>query len=413
MKSDLDRMMMEAGLDALLINGAANHSTAMVYFTGVLLLLDGYLIKKRDNQPILVCRAMEREEAARTGFQIKVMDEYDPIAILDEVDGDQIQAQARILELILEEFDVKGRVSVYGKVELGAYVEVYRLLKDKLPEVEIIGESTRSSILGKARMTKSEEEVDEIRKMGQITTQVVGNVADFLTSHKVEDETLMMADGNPLTIGEVKKRINVWLAMYGAENPKGTLFGMGRDGGIPHSSGTDTDVIQLGKPIVFDIFPCQQGGGYFYDHTRTWCLGYAPDEVVDLYNDVAEVYIQVIEAIKMNTPARDYQILICDLFHNQGHPTQMEDSKIQIGYCHSLGHGVGLNVQEPPFFDLVDSNKDIIQPGSVFTLEPGLYYPDRGMGVRLEDTFWMRPDGVLEKLSNYPTDLVLEMKDNA
>jgi Xaa-Pro aminopeptidase len=412
MKSDLDRIMEEAGLDALLINGAADHNAAMVYFTGIVHMSAGYLIKKRGQEPILVCNGMEREEAARTGFQIKVIDEYDTIAILNEVGGDQIQAQAKILELILKEFDVKGRVSVYGKVELGAYVEVYRLLKDQLPEVEIVGESTRSSILGKARMTKSEEEVEEIRKMGQITTQVVGNVVDFLTSHKVEDETLMMADGNPLTIGEVKKRINLWLAMKGAENPEGTIFAIGRDGGIPHSAGTDTDVIQLGKPIVFDMFPCQQGGGYFYDHTRTWCLGYAPDEVVDLYNDVAEVYMQVIEAIKMNTPARDYQILTCELFQKKGHPTVLEDTKTQIGYCHSLGHGLGLNVHETPFFSQLESNKDMIEPGSVFTLEPGLYYPDRGMGVRLEETFWMRPDGVLEKLSNFPTDLVLDMKGN-
>jgi Xaa-Pro aminopeptidase len=198
--------------------------------------------------------------------------------------------------------------------------------------------------------------------------------------------------------------------MNGAENPEGTIFAIGRDGGIPHSAGTDSDVIQLGKPIVFDIFPCQKGGGYFYDHTRTWCLGYAPDEVVQIYNDVAHVYEQVIDAVKVDAPARDYQILTCKLFQEQGHPTVLEDTKTQIGYCHSLGHGLGLNVHETPFFSQLESNQDRIEPGSVFTLEPGLYYPDRGMGVRLEDTFWMRPDGVLEKLSNYPTDLVLEMR---
>jgi Xaa-Pro aminopeptidase len=402
--------MEKADLDALLINGAADHNAAMVYFTGIIHMSGGYLIKKRDQEPILVCSAMEREEAALTGFQIKVIDDYDPIAILTEVGGDQIQAQAKILQLIFEEFDVKGKVSIYGKVELGASIEILRLLENRLSDVELIGESTRSSILGKARMTKSEDEIEQIRKMAQITTKVVGNVADFLTSHKVENETLIMTDGNALTIGEVKKRINLWLAMNGAENPEGTIFAIGRDGGIPHSAGTDSDVIQLGKPIVFDIFPCQKGGGYFYDHTRTWCLGYAPDEVVQIYNDVAHVYEQVIDAVKVDAPARDYQILTCKLFQEQGHPTVLEDTKTQIGYCHSLGHGLGLNVHETPFFSQLESNQDRIEPGSVFTLEPGLYYPDRGMGVRLEDTFWMRPDGVLEKLSNYPTDLVLEMR---
>jgi Xaa-Pro aminopeptidase len=46
----------------------------------------------------------------------------------------------------------------------------------------------------------------------------------------------------------------------------------------------------------------------------------------------------------------------------------------------------------------------------VVTIEPGLYYPERGLGVRLEDTVWMRPDGKAEILADYPLDLVLPMK---
>jgi Xaa-Pro aminopeptidase len=45
----------------------------------------------------------------------------------------------------------------------------------------------------------------------------------------------------------------------------------------------------------------------------------------------------------------------------------------------------------------------------VFTIEPGLYYPEREIGVRIEDTVWMRPDGELEVLVDYPKDLVLEL----
>jgi Xaa-Pro aminopeptidase len=48
-------------------------------------------------------------------------------------------------------------------------------------------------------------------------------------------------------------------------------------------------------------------------------------------------------------------------------------------------------------------------PGTVFTIEPGLYYPEQGLGVRIEDTFYMRPDGELEILVDFPRDLVLEL----
>ena len=49
----------------------------------------------------------------------------------------------------------------------------------------------------------------------------------------------------------------------------------------------------------------------------------------------------------------------------------------------------------------------------VVTVEPGLYYPERGMGVRLEDTLWARPDGVFEILAEYPMDLVLPVKQGS
>ena len=51
-----------------------------------------------------------------------------------------------------------------------------------------------------------------------------------------------------------------------------------------------------------------------------------------------------------------------------------------------------------------------LKPGTIFTIEPGLYYPERGLGVRIEDTYWTRPDGTFEALSPFPYDLVLPMK---
>ena len=87
-----------------------------------------------------------------------------------------------------------------------------------------------------------------------------------------------------------KRRINLWLAERGADNPEGTIFAIGRDAGVPHSTGTASDPLRLGQTIVYDIFPCEAGGGYYYDFTRTWCLGYAPDAVQALYQDVLDVY---------------------------------------------------------------------------------------------------------------------------
>ena len=106
-----------------------------------------------------------------------------------------------------------------------------------------------------------------------------------------------------------------------------------------------------------------------------------------------------------------YQNRTCELFESQGHPTIQNDPQTQVGYVHSLGHGLGLHVHERPMFRSVPSNVDRLDPGVVVTIEPGLYYPERGLGVRLEDTVWIRPDGQPEILADYPLDLVLPMND--
>ena len=73
-----------------------------------------------------------------------------------------------------------------------------------------------------------------------------------------------------------------------------------------------------------------------------------------------------------------------------------------------MGHGLGLDVHERPWFGKFEEDK--LAAGSVVTIEPGLYYPEKGMGCRLEDTVWVRPDGEMEILVDYPYDFVLPME---
>jgi Xaa-Pro aminopeptidase len=237
---------------------------------------------------------------------------------------------------------------------------------------------------------------------------VVGRTAEFLTSHKAKNGRLVKRNGSPLTIGEVKSNINLWLAEAGVENPEGTIFSIGRDAGIGHSTGTPTDELSLGKTIVYDIFPCELLGGYFYDFTRTWCLGFAPDEVQSLYDDVKYVYDTVVSELKVDTLGAVYQKRTCDLFAAKGHPTIDTNPQTENGYNHSLGHGIGINIHEKPFMGAI--SKDKLIKGSAFTIEPGLYYPDRGMGARIEDSYCVTPDGRIECLAPYPFDLVLKVK---
>lgn len=411
MRNDLEKYMQKENIDVVWIMGPAFHNPAMAYFTGIVHVSNADLFLRRGMDPILFCDPMEREEAASTGIETIVTSKYNFMEVLKESEGNLLLAQAKVLKMMFDELGIaSGRVSIYGKLEVGGVYGVLQELEKLLPDVQFIGEAS-DSILLKARATKDEHEIEHIRRMGRITTEVVGKTAALLQNSKVnQEEILLNQEGKPLTIGQVKGQINLWLAESGVENPEGTIFAIGRDAGIPHSAGKPDDPIRLGKTIIYDIFPQDAGGGYFFDFTRTWCLGYAPEAEQKIYDDVRHVYDTLMEELSMDVEAPFYQDRTCELFEERGHRTIRQDSQLESGYVHSLGHGLGLDVHESPWFSKRGEDADLLSAGSVVTIEPGLYYPEQGMGCRLEDTVWVRPDGKMEILADYPYDLVLPMK---
>ncbi len=411
MKTDLDSLMKAQNIDALLITGSAQHNPPMVYMTGIGHVTSADLIKVYGKEPVLFHNSMEREEAARTGLKCVNYADFPLADCRKEAGGDLTRAYAiRYRKMLISQGVEGGTVGIYGVGEVGSHFSIFNLLQSVMPEVKFIG-FPEDKILLAAMMTKDMKEIDRIRAVGQATVDIVGRTADFITSHKVKNEIVIKADGSPLTIGEVKSRINLWVAEKGLENPEGTIFAIGRDAGIPHSTGTSSDPLTLGKTIVFDFFPCEAGGGYYYDFTRTWSLGYATDEALKLYEQVKEVYDTVSRELRVNEPFFNSQARTCELFEAMGHPTIYSQPNTENGYNHSLGHGVGLRVHEKPFTGShLFKSEDLLLPGSVFTLEPGLYYPEKGMGVRLENTVWVKPDGKFEVFADYPMELVLKMK---
>ncbi len=411
MKSDLDTLMQAKNLDALLVIGNAEHNPPMYYLTGGGHISGATLIKKRCQPAVLFHQDMEREEAAKSGFKCISYSTYNYDALLKEADGDPALAAATRYKRMFTDQGVHGRVGIYGNTDLGSAFAVFTRVQELMPEFELVGEMRDDSLFMKAMETKDESEVNRIRNAGRITTRVVGRVAEYLTQREVRnDEVLLKEDGTPLTIADVKAKINLWLAELGAENPEGTIFAIGRDSGVPHSTGNPTDLLRLGQTIVFDIYPCEAGGGYFYDFTRTWSLGYAPAEAQDLYNQVKTVFGKVMENLDLNAPFKDYHRMVCELYEKDGHQTPLNTQAPVEGYVHSLGHGVGLNIHERPWSGLTATDDNLLKPGVVMTIEPGLYYPEKGLGVRIEDTVWVRPDGKMEILAEYPYDFVLPMK---
>ncbi|HEY2324536.1 MAG TPA: M24 family metallopeptidase [Thermoanaerobaculia bacterium] len=215
------------------------------------------------------------------------------------------------------------------------------------------------------------------------------------TEQVVDDVRAALRDFKPgLKIGDLKAIVREGILRRGMLEDHETILSHGRDAGVPHSRGDANDVIREGVPIVLDIFPLDRETGYFFDLTRTFCVGRIPDELRRIHADVLEAFERSRDSMKPGTPAIDYQNAVCDFFEAKGYATTRTAPATLEGYVHSLGHGVGLDIHEKPSFGMGATNLDTVDEGDVVTIEPGLYFPDRELGVRIEDTFVVEGDGV-------------------
>jgi len=395
--------MIERGFDAIVVSGNSLHNYPLFYMTNGAPLTSGLVIKKRGGSPVLICNPMEREEALKSGLEVHTWSDFDLTALIKET-GSYFEANLKLYERLFEHFGISGTVSFYGKSDPGeAFVRLARL-NAMLPDIEITGE-VEGSLFDEAYTTKDADELRQIKSVAERTNKAMADVIEFIKGHDVKDETLVKADGSPLTVGDVKRYLRTRLIDYDLEEPEATIFAIGRDGGFPHSRGEADDPLMLGKSIVFDLFPRQAGGGYFHDMTRTYCLGYAPDGVKKAYDEVMGVFYAVMEAFSPGEESSGYQTVACDMFEQAGHPTARSTPGTTDGYVHSLGHGIGLELHSDPRFSFIKGQP--LEPGMVITVEPGLYYPDRGFGIRVEDTVYMDASGEIHSLTPMPKDLVI------
>jgi len=420
MKSDLPRLMSERNLDALVVFGPDGFGPAnapFTYFIGDAHITAGLVIVTRDRRSdppagpdiYLVHGPMEREEAARTGLRLINKATYQLPEIIRQKGGDRLAAEVELLRRIFDDIGVRGRVGFYGADHVNAS---FNLLSALIREgvCDVVTEAENDAISA-ARLTKDAREADFIRQTCRLTEEVIAAARDFLRSHRVVRETLVTDDGSPLTVADVKRFIRRQAVTLGLDMGD-CIFAIGRDAGIPHSSGRPDDPIVLGKTIVFDIFP-RGPGGYHADITRTWCLGYAPDYIQQAHALVMQAHALAESAFNTSDFTYTFNEAVCEFFERHGHPTNRQDYTTTRGYVHGLGHGFGLSVHEPPGMSLKGLRPDErFRPGVILCNEPGLYYPDDprgGWGVRVEDDYWCNLEGRFERLTSFDRDLVVPM----
>ncbi len=409
MQSDLDRLMTERNLDAIVVegpDGLGSANPAFNYFVRGA-HLTGLVIKKRNEPAMLIHSDWEVLQAQETGLVCVSSSRWNLRDITARI-PDRLAARVELRRQMYTDLGVSGRVGLYGTVQTGPFLALLRGLEAAMPDVTFVAEFDKD-LISAARLTKDAHEVAVMREVGRKTCEVVQAAVDYITSGYADGEHVVdPTTKRHMTIGDVRAVIDRELAARGLVG-EGTIFAQGRDAGLPHARGEDSMALQRGQAIVFDIFP-KDASGYYHDMTRTFAIDYATPELQEAYDHVMGAFNEVVQEFELGAPTKPYQTMVCNYFEQRGHETIGSKYPIEEGYVHSLGHGLGLEVHEDFGFPSLADRGDVLVPGAVFSVEPGLYYPSKGYGVRIEDTYWCRPDGAFESLTDFPKDLVLTLK---
>ena len=242
------------------------------------------------------------------------------------------------------------------------------------------------------RAFKTPVEVAAIRRAMRATEAGLEAAVDLLRSATVRNGWVM-SGGRRLTSEELRRVLNAEVFARGCI-PSHTIVAAGRRGCDPHDVGGGP--IRAGQPIIIDVFPRAEATGYFADITRTVVKGTASDMVRDIYQTVLDGQRLALRMIRHGVRSRDIHGAILDMFEARGFPTGEANGRMQ-GFFHGTGHGLGLEIHEPP---RIAMNDTVLKAGMVVTVEPGLYYHPVG-GVRIEDTVLVTRTGI-RNLTRFP-----------
>lgn len=405
MKRDIDVLLRERGLAAAVVLKGEFPNPTFRYVAGppAAHLTTGVVILRPGAKPFLLHGGMERDAAVETGFDRAEFGDFAYSKILEQ-EPTSMHAYARLLERLLDRAGVtKGPVLIGGILDVGRGWHILNRLRELMPGLEL-AEDTDPGLFMKARLTKDADEVEAVRAVGRVCERAYERIREVIRGGKLEGTRLRDSAGW-VTIGRLRTEVRRVFFEAGLEEPHGNIIAMGRDAGVPHNVGNDSDVLEEGRPIVIDLYPAQSNGGYYFDVTRTICVGRATEELRELHALVREAVERTIGTLHEGAPGRSYQEKVCDLFESRGHRTIRQDECLEEGYVHGLGHGIGLEIHERPNLSGNAANKDRIEAGSLFTVEPGLYYPSRGLGIRIEDVVYVKPGGAVENLTAVPYEL--------
>ena len=240
-----------------------------------------------------------------------------------------------------------------------------------------------------ARRAKDAQEVDWLRAAQRATEDAMRMACETVARAVPDRNGILFHDGDRLTAERLRFMIDVHLLRLGFANPP-SIVACGPQGADCHEHGHGE--LRTGQPVIVDIFPRCQRTLYNGDCTRTVVNGEPHPAVRAMHAAVHEAKRAGIAAVRAGATGEDVHRATLAVIHAHGFPSGMPPADAPDTWCgmtHGTGHGLGLDVHEPP---LLDFKGPALVAGDAVTVEPGLYGRAHG-GLRIEDLVVVREGG--------------------
>lgn len=247
--------------------------------------------------------------------------------------------------------------------------------------MELKGGSTfvnGSAILDIARAYKDDQEKDLMREASRLNDIAVEKMIKLIPEKHSEKK-----------MGQILGTIYEELGAEGFSFDP--IIAYGANAADPHH-GPDNSIVKEGDSVIIDI-GCAKDS-YCSDITRTVFYKYASDKAKEVYNTVLEANRRAIETVKPG-------VRFCDI--DAAARNHIDAAGYGKYFTHRTGHSIGIEVHD--FGDVSSANTDIVEPGRIFSIEPGIYLPGE-VGVRIEDLVLVTEDGC-EVLNKYDKELTI------
>ena len=280
-----------------------------------------------------------------------------------------------IFSILNEKIKILGNKYLYVDYRLFTYKE-FLDLKKNIKEIRI---KDAKDNIWKIRKHKTEEELEQIREAIRITEQTLIYAISILKEGISEKD--------------IATEIEYFIKLKNADISFRPIVLFGNRTSYPHGEPCNVKLAN-NMPVLFDIGAKYKN--YCADMTRTVFFGKkTDDEFKKNYNILLEIQQKTIQKIK--TSAKGCEL---DMFTRE----ELKKYGLDKFFVHSLGHGVGIDVHEPPLLSLKRKD-DIISKNMVFTIEPGIYIPGK-YGIRIEDMIYTDKSFNIEVLTTFPKELL-------